>query len=368
MVHGTDVFIIGGGPAGLAAAIAARKKGFGVTVADGAPPPIDKVCGEGLLPDTLAALRELGVVMATSEGYPVRGIRFLEGEHEVAASFPGDQGIGIRRQVLHQRLVEQAMACGVSLLWKTPVAGIRAGGVMLADGPVLARWIIGADGIGSRVRKWAGLDAPEPHDCRYAFRRHYRIRPWADFTEVYWGENAQAYVTPVNREEVSVVLLSRQAEIRFASLDAKFPQLARRLEPAAHASAERGAVTMMQQLEHVYRGQVALIGDASGSVDAITGEGLSLGFRQAVALARALEAGDLSHYQDAHRRLARRPALMGRLLLLLDGQTALRERTLRVLASNTDVFSRLLAIHVGAKSRAHLATAGALLGWGFVAA
>jgi flavin-dependent dehydrogenase len=368
MVQGTDVFIIGGGPVGLAAAIAARKKGFEVTVADGAPPPIDKVCGEGLLPDTLAALGELGVVVPASAGYPVRGIRFLGREHEVAASFPGDHGIGIRRQALHQRLVEQAMACGVSLLWKTPVTGIHRKAVMLADGLVLARWIIGADGIGSRVRKWTGLDAPVSHDCRYAFRRHYRIRPWSDFLEIYWGENAQAYVTPVNREEVCVVLISRQAGIRFASLDAKFPQLARRLEPAAHASAERGAVTMMQQLKRVYRGQVALIGDASGSVDAITGEGLSLGFRQAVALARALEAGDLSHYQDAHRRLARRPALMGRLLLLLDGQTALRERTMRVLASNTDVFSRLLAIHVGAKSRAHLATAGALLGWGFVAA
>ena len=46
----TDVFVIGGGPAGLAAAIAARGRGFRVLVADGAQPPIDKACGEGLLP------------------------------------------------------------------------------------------------------------------------------------------------------------------------------------------------------------------------------------------------------------------------------------------------------------------------------
>src|SRR6267378_2491580 len=44
----TEILVIGGGPAGLAAAIAARKKGFEVTVADGAKPPIDKACGEGL--------------------------------------------------------------------------------------------------------------------------------------------------------------------------------------------------------------------------------------------------------------------------------------------------------------------------------
>jgi flavin-dependent dehydrogenase len=124
----------------------------------------------------------------------------------------------------------------------------------------------------------------------------------------------------------------------------------------------------MQKLKQVYRDRVALIGDASGSVDAITGEGLSLGFRQATALADALEAGDLAAYQKAHRRLARRPELMGRLMLVLDGHPALRERTLRAFASDSRVFARLLAVHVGAKSQAHLAATGALLGWRFVAA
>jgi flavin-dependent dehydrogenase len=368
MVQGTDVFIIGGGPAGLAAAIAARKKGFSVTIADGAQPPIDKACGEGLLPDTLAALCELGVVVRPSEGYAVQGIRFLGQKSEVAARFPEGQGIGMRRPALHQRLVEQARACGVSLRWNTPVAAIRGEGVMLAEGLVPAKWIIGADGIGSRVRKWSGLDARMRSERRYAFRRHYRVRPWSDFMEIYWGENVQAYVTPVDQEEVCVVLISRQAGMRFVSIDAEFPELAQRLKPATQASAERGAVTMTQKLKSVYHGRVALIGDASGSVDAITGEGLCLGFRQALALAEALAAGDLRRYQDAHRRLARRPAFMGRLMLLLDGRTALRERVLRALACDADVFSRLLAIHVGAASCPHLAAVATLLGWRFVAA
>jgi NADPH-dependent 2,4-dienoyl-CoA reductase/sulfur reductase-like enzyme len=57
----TDVFVIGGGPAGLAVAIAARQKGLQAIVADGAAPPIEKPCGEGMMPETLAALRDLGV-------------------------------------------------------------------------------------------------------------------------------------------------------------------------------------------------------------------------------------------------------------------------------------------------------------------
>ena len=56
-----DVFVIGGGPAGLAAAIAARQRGFSVLVADGAEPPIEKACGEGLMPDAVKILDKLGV-------------------------------------------------------------------------------------------------------------------------------------------------------------------------------------------------------------------------------------------------------------------------------------------------------------------
>jgi hypothetical protein len=56
------------------------------------------------------------------------------------------------------------------------------------------------------------------------------------------------------------------------------------------------------------------------------------------------------------------------LMLLLDGRSSLRERTMRALASDARIFSRLLAVHVGAKSQAHLASTSALLGWRFVSA
>src|SRR6201999_3423768 len=72
MIQQTDVFVIGGGPAGLAAGIAARKKGFRVVVADGAQWPIEKACGEGLMPDSVAALRELGVSVGASDGQVMR--------------------------------------------------------------------------------------------------------------------------------------------------------------------------------------------------------------------------------------------------------------------------------------------------------
>src|SRR5579863_1988113 len=191
MIEQTDVFVIGGGPAGLAAAIAVRKKGFRVAVADGAQWPIEKACGEGLMPNTVAALRELGVGIGDGDGKLLRGVRFVARESEVEARFPTECAIGMRRVALHRKLVEHAEKCGADLLWGTPVMGISREGVTISapgnnEGRfVRARWIVGADGIASRVRMWAGLDAATRRDSRFAVRRHYQMRPWSDFMEVH---------------------------------------------------------------------------------------------------------------------------------------------------------------------------------------
>src|SRR5271157_4892209 len=104
----TDVFIVGGGPAGLATGIAMRQRGLSVLVADLARPPIDKACGEGLMPQTVAALKALGVALGPAQGVPFLGIRFL-GEGRVAeGGFPEACGLGIRRTTLHQALVGRA--------------------------------------------------------------------------------------------------------------------------------------------------------------------------------------------------------------------------------------------------------------------
>ena len=87
-----------------------------------------------------------------------------------------------------------------------------------------------------------------------------------------------------------------------------------------------------------------LVGDASGSVDAITGEGLSQAFLQALALAEGLASGDLNAYQAEHRRLSRRAAAMSNALLLMDRFPWLRGVVLHGLAREPAVFRRLLAI------------------------
>jgi flavin-dependent dehydrogenase len=363
LTQSTDVFIVGGGPAGLAAAIAARGRGFEVTVADRSEPPIDKACGEGIMPDGVAAAGALGISLGDAGARPFRGIRFCEHDLAVEAPFPRGVGFGMRRTALHELMVERAAQAGVRTMWGASVAGLEREGVRIGGQLLRARWIVGADGGNSVVRRWADLDACALDSRRYGSRRHYRVAPWSDYMEIHWGEGCQLYVTPVGDAEVCVVLISRDHRQRLDHVLPRFPLLAKRLAAAGAASSERGAVSASRRLDRVWRGNVALVGDASGSVDAITGEGLCLLFRQAVTLADAFEADDLPRYQAAHRRLGRRPELMAEAMLLLDRWGPLRSRVLQAFAARPSLLSRMLALHVGELSVFDSAANGLALGW-----
>ncbi|MEO8048933.1 MAG: NAD(P)/FAD-dependent oxidoreductase [Acidobacteriota bacterium] len=334
-----DVLVVGGGPAGLATAIAARRKGLSVTVVDAAVPPIDKACGEGLMPDALRALADLGVEIPPGVGAAFYGIRFVGEDVSVEAEFPTGFGLALRRTALHQILVDAAGQAGVELHWGAPASELSN---------VKARWIIGADGHTSRVRKWAGLDRWRCARERLGFRVHYQVTPWADHVEVYWHPEFQMYVAGVAVDEVMVAVLCHDPHIRVEDALDSFPELRERLGDAPpRITMERGGVSATRRLWVVTQGGVALVGDAAGSVDAITGEGLGLAFRQALALADALVAGNLDFYEAAHRRLMRRPTFMADLLLLLDGRPNLQYRALHYLARHPNVFRYLLALHVG---------------------
>ena len=186
--------------------------------------------------------------------------------------------------------------------------------------------------------------------------------------QVYWGDHVQAYVTPIGREEICVVLIGEQiTDVKFDRGLQELPALNERLQGAELASRERGALTFSKSLKNVQRGNVALVGDASGSVDAITGDGLRLAFRQAFALADAMEAGNLASYQRQHRALEKRPMTMARLMLFLGRHPALRNRVLNSFAAQPELLAKILAFHVGEATPAQFLSAGAALGWRLLA-
>jgi len=357
-----DVSIVGGGPAGLAAAIALTLKGFSVQVVDGMTPPIDKACGEGLMPDTLAALEELGVLLGAEDGFRLRGIRFFHGdegtpmgESTVEAAFAGGAGRGVRRLLLHRRLLERAAGLGVRFHWRTVAHGLVEcpGHVLLTtnQGTMRSRFLIGADGHMSRIRAWAGLDRATVSARRIGLRQHFACTPWTNSVEVYWSSHGQAYVTPVSDSEVCVAFVSRDRHASIAEALNRFPRLQTRLAAAAANGGPRGSVTFSRKLQRVTRGAIALLGDASGSVDAVTGEGLSLCFRQALALAAALARSDVANplavYQRAHTAMRRLPHLMAGAMLLMDRSSTLRRRAMKTFARHPELFQQMLEVHIG---------------------
>src|ERR1700687_629047 len=192
-----------------------------------------------------------------------------------------------------------------------------------------------------------------------------RVTPWTAFMELHWVRRCQVYVTPVSREEVCVAMISSSPKLRLRPEDAlgEFPELCARLENAEHASSERGAITVTRRLRRVYRRRTVWVAAASGGVDAITGDGLCLTFRQAALLGDCLASGDLARYQKGHRTLIRRPARMSRIMLLMARHRHLRQRTLQVFQSSPRSFAGMLAMHVGEGSARHLISNGIALGW-----
>ncbi len=378
-----DLLVVGGGPAGLAVAIRARQAGLTATVLDRARPPIDKPCGEGLMPDGLARLAALGVTLPAGEAAPFRGIRYLDEQSVADGDVPrgGDlpgatgDGLGVRRTVLHRTLVERAEAVGVELRWgarATGLANARTGsgttvGVETAGGTLHGRYLVGADGLRSRVRRWAGLEGRSggargpAGGGRFGVRRHYRIAPWSDRVEVHWADGAEAYVTPVTDDLVGVAMLWSGETAGFDDLLARFPALEAHVAGAPVASSDRGCGPLRQRPRGVVHDRIALVGDASGYLDAITGEGLSLAFHHAFALVDAVLAGDLRRYARDHRRLRRLPEALIRLLLAVERRPALRRRTLRALAADPELFSRLLAVHARAAPASDIGVGGLTL-------
>ncbi|MGW2906315.1 NAD(P)/FAD-dependent oxidoreductase [Streptomyces sp. NPDC001204] len=304
-----DVLVAGGGPAGLAAAIHAALAGLEAVVVEPRTAPVDKACGEGVMPGGVAALRTLGV---EATGRELRGIRYVEGTTRAEASFRSRPGLGIRRTTLHSALHQRALSLGVRML-PGKVGEVHQSADTVTAAGTTARWLIAADGLHSPVRRSLGLEMPGRPHGRYGLRRHYRVEPWTDFVEVHWARHGEAYVTPVDDDMVGVAVLSRNRRGYDEHL-AGFPALTASLRGSV-ATEVRGAGPLRQRVRRRTAGRVLLVGDAAGYLDALTGEGIALALATSGAAVRCLAAGRPDEYERAWVRLTRRHRLLTGALL-----------------------------------------------------
>jgi flavin-dependent dehydrogenase len=243
--------------------------------------------------------------------------------------------------------MERAEQAGVSLQWGMKDVRLSSDGVSLGGEPVRAALVIGADGQNSLIRRQAGLSTTQQELRRYGFRRHYALAPWSDYVELHFGRRGQIYITPTASEEVCVALVTRDPRLRIDEALKDFPELQQRLAGATAMSPERGALSVSRRLRRVQRGNVALVGDASGSVDATSGEGMCIAFRQALALGEAWRDGDLRAYGRKHAAIGRRTRWIARLLMILESHPRTRRRVFASLAERPEILDAVLAAHLG---------------------
>jgi len=188
-----DVAVVGGGPAGAAAAIELARAGLDVAVLDRATFPRDKCCGDGLTASALRGLDRLGLDPgAVASWQPVDGcvLRSPSGR-EVTLPLPERYAAVARRSELDAALLDVARSAGAKVFEGRAVdaAAWSGEGVTLATSggePVAARYAIGADGMWSPLRRALGLAEPGYLGEWHAFRQYVRVSAPADRAMRVW--------------------------------------------------------------------------------------------------------------------------------------------------------------------------------------
>ncbi len=374
-----DVVVIGAGPAGLSAASALGARGVSTLICESSRLPVDKACGEGIMPSGLADLERLGVPLSElrARGQPFAGVRYIaESGLTAEADFAEGAGIGLRRVELSELLLARvrqlphvAVMQGVRARLRHERAenGRPARLAVQIEGSLFEpRLIIGADGLNSRVRRHAHIAFKTVPPLRWGVRRHFQIEPWTDHVEVYWSRGVEAYVTPIAADQTNVAFLfdrqsfdgGTQGEL-FQRLMAHFPELSQRLVGARGLGNPRASGPLHQWPARPLTRGLVLLGDAAGYVDALTGEGVGAALRQALLLADVvvpllrqssdspLAAGELVKFVRAERRASRGARLLTKTLLWLKGHPRLLEHTIQRLAADQQLFRRCLSANQG---------------------
>lgn len=329
-----DVVIAGAGPAGSTLALRLARAGFSVALVEPRRFPRFKPCGEFMSPECLTLLGEIGVLddVLALGGHAVSAMQ-LHGHGALArgtfvqvgrASCAWRHGIAVRRERFDDVLLRAALAAGVEFFagwFADGVARERGGrvvGLHVHRGPgadreervIDAAFTVGADGVRSRVAGDLGVRRETAWLRKLALTTRYAYPNFGDEAEVHFFDGGYFALAPVDAGLLSLNLVlderaRRNGLARDALLEhwlARVPHLGERLARVERVDPVRGianfACTTTQQ---TFDG-AALVGDAAGYVDPVTGEGIFLALCGSRALAANLA-------QALHARRTDREAL-----------------------------------------------------------
>ena len=339
-----DVLVVGGGPAGAAAAIRAAAAGLSVVLCDKAAFPRDKTCGDGLTTTALRILERLGLDPATVDGWqPVDGVVLRSPSGRIVDLPLSPDGLFAAvapRATLDAALLDVAARSGVEIRQQSPLESLQVTpscveAIIGDDGePVSARYVIAADGMYSTVRRLVGVGGPHLGEW-HAFRQYFAgvadRRLWVLFERDLLP--GYAWIFPVAGGRANVGFgVPRRPGVSVRPMAAQWRDLLERpsvrallgaAEPVGHhrawpIPADLGRAPLSA-------GRVLFTGDAAGATDPMTGEGIAQALVTGILAAEAVAAGGrddpatvATDYEAAvHHHLARDlrfAAALGRIL------------------------------------------------------
>lgn len=328
-----DLIVIGGGSAGMAAAISGALAGLTVVVFDASGVDFDKPCGEGLMPPAIDALDKLGVKIPESK--PFKGVRYIlaSGKTLSAEFTQGKVALGVRRRVLRHAMWQRALEVGVKIVERRVTRVNETSAYVIVE-EYQGRWLCLATGSKSPILKQLRLNDPRRRSerpLRVGARRHARIRPWSDHVEVYWNNDCELYVTPVSEAQVNIAILSRTPRSFDASLKL-FPAVNERLAQAVWDDTVGAVAPLEHRASSVQRGRVFVAGDAAGFLDAMTGEGNTLAIRSGLAVTESIVRNNGSGYRWLWLGIVWRYWLVTSVALGLNRNESLQRLLLSILA------------------------------------
>lgn len=316
------------------------------------------------MPPGVAILKKLGAFQEIphAESHYFEGIHYFSSNHnQVQANFLEGPGLAIRRPVLSKALLNiAAETSGLLIEEKTSVQGIESSENTITlktdSSQIQTRFLVGADGLRSPTRAWLGIEAPFTSLRRYGAVQHYAIKPWSRKVEIHWQSGLEIYITPCGPDEIGIAFLWDKNLYTPPALGknladgflANFPKIQERLQGIPKLGPAQAMGPFCRPVKNPIAHKAALIGDAAGYLDPITGEGISVGLKSALLLTDCLSQDkNLSWYAKELQKSRRNYYLTTQSLLFFAQHERLFNSAISFLDKYPKLFQRLLSLNMG---------------------